>query len=479
MSGIPFFRRKASLNLYKNPKMILSKMTFTSDFTDSERGNLYPLKAKSGDVTETVDGAGYSVSGDGYAVRLLGGFFPYANYEADILCGKGGFVFSCGNNFFSAIFSRKDNFIEINENGDTERIITDNKSGTRFTVSFCGNDVFVYVAENGKSECVFRKKIDVLGDLLDEKTFFETKSQVILYGNSRVENVISYLDTGVCQADIRPVRYEDGTVICENGLIYFTVSARLNSGNYQCVLSMKKDTCEFNISGAIFYDTGDGRWCGDIASSVIFNRKTEKWQYWACGFSKGHICGCGECETDPRFGINLLELNLMEQGENQSGELFLGVEGDEDPDFYFDKDKNKWYLTLCRLTNGVYRYFMFESEEPLKNYRFVQKTQSGCETGGSFVKTQLGYYFICGSDFDKKSVYHVYKTSDFSEFSTVECEDPDGGFRGWGTVFALPCGKKEKFTWMTFDRYLGDREWNWSYGNLYIFESETLKKTVD
>lgn len=122
---------------------------------------------------------------------------------------------------------------------------------------------------------------------------------------------------------------------------------------------------------------------------------------------------------------------------------------------------------------------MFESEEPLKNYRFVQKTQSGCETGGSFVKTQLGYYFICGSDFDKKSVYHVYKTSDFSEFSTVECEDPDGGFRGWGTVFALPCGKKEKFTWMTFDRYLGDREWNWSYGNLYIFESETLKKTVD
>lgn len=74
MSGIPFFRRKASLNLYKNPKMILSKMTFTSDFTDSERGNLYPLKAKSGDVTETVDGAGYSVSGDGYAVRLLGGF---------------------------------------------------------------------------------------------------------------------------------------------------------------------------------------------------------------------------------------------------------------------------------------------------------------------------------------------------------------------------------------------------------------------
>lgn len=470
MDGIPFFRRKASLNLYKNPKMILSQMTFTSDFTQTDRGDMYPRTF--GNVNETVDGTGYSVTGLGATARLFGGFFPYANYETEIVFGKAGFLFSDGNNAFSCYFSIQDGILEIRKNEKVQKVKT--VKGKKFTVSFCGNDVFFYVGDNGKSKCVFRSKVDVFGDLLLEKTFFKIKVQTVLFGDTRVEKVFSYLDTGVCQADIRPVRYEDGSVICENGLIYFTLSARLNSGNYQCVLSMKKDTCEFSISGAIFYDTGDGRWCGDIASSLIYDRNSETWRYWACGFSKGHICGHGECTNDPRFGINLLDLNLMEQGENCK--TFLGKEGDEDPDFFYDKEKNKWYLTLCRLTDGNYRYFMFESDEPFKNYRFVQKTLFGCETGGSFVKTNAGYYFVCGSDFDKKSEYHVYKISDFSKFESIKCENPDGGFRGWGTVFALPCGSREKFYWMTFDRYLGDPLWNWSYGNLYIFESESIKK---
>lgn len=42
---------------------------------------------------------------------------------------------------------------------------------------------------------------------------------------------------------------------------------------------------------------------------------------------------------------------------------------------------------------------------------------------------------------------------------------------GQGSVFKVPGGTREKYMWITFDRFLGDPEYNWSYGNIYLYES--------
>ncbi|MBR6793204.1 MAG: hypothetical protein IKM48_02460 [Clostridia bacterium] len=37
------FRRKFSLNLYKNQKISMGKMVFSKDFVQDRRGDLYPV----------------------------------------------------------------------------------------------------------------------------------------------------------------------------------------------------------------------------------------------------------------------------------------------------------------------------------------------------------------------------------------------------------------------------------------------------
>jgi predicted nucleotidyltransferase len=56
----------------------------------------------------------------------------------------------------------------------------------------------------------------------------------------------------------------------------------------------------------------------------------------------------------------------------------------------------------------------------------------------------------------------------------AEFDFDDGGFRGWGSVFEIPCGTRKRLLWVTFDRTRGSN-YNWSYGNVYVYESETFK----
>ena len=92
------FIRKFSLNLYKNLSVPISSMTLTSDFTDTVRGDLYPLIAKDDKATETVLGAKYTVNG-GTAERMVAAFFPFATYKLYIekVSGAAGFAFVSGD----------------------------------------------------------------------------------------------------------------------------------------------------------------------------------------------------------------------------------------------------------------------------------------------------------------------------------------------------------------------------------------------
>ena len=121
----------------------------------------------------------------------------------------------------------------------------------------------------------------------------------------------------------------------------------------------------------------------------------------------------------------------------------------------------------------MYRYFLFESDNPFTGYVFKDKTLTGTNTGGSIVKVGDEYYLVCGSNYHKTSQYNIYNLSDLSTFKPLIKDYADGGFRGWGTIFAIPCGNFTKYGWITFDReQIGETKW--SYGNIYYYESNLL-----
>ena len=525
------FRRKFAVNLYKNLRFPLGEMSLYAKWLDSDRGDPYPVLTKDGAVKETVTReASYKVENVGGETatvrRLLGQHFPYANYEMTLLenGGKVGFSFICradGRSVYSAdtaptadIYAEADGengakaVCRISIGGKVTRveetaIFPQFTVGTTFSVACNGDQFDIYVDNGGTPEHLHTFFVTEFSDIRRQVNFNACAVSVFaeLAGGAAMEidNINWYLDSGVCQADMRPIRYTDGTPMTEDGRLFFTMSSRLVRGGYQSVISWNPTGCDFRLEGAIFYDAGDGIWCADVAASVLYDKKKEQFLVWMCSFSHDHILAHGVSDADLRYGINVLDVELMPVekvipkdgvdgtdpgGVKQKGKavlsddrFFMGKSGDEDPDFYYDEAKDCWFMTVCRHSgeSGKYEYFRFKSKDPFNGYEFVDKTGNEQETGGSTVKIGDKRYFFCGAHFTQRAVYNMYEIGDDERFhfiGNIKTDYDDGGFRGWGTVVPVKCGARTKYMWMTFDRFLGSSVHNWSYGNIYVYEAD-------
>lgn len=593
-----YFHRLFSINPYRSLRMKLCEMSFCKDWPHTDRGEPYPIVREVGAALgEKVEDGRIAFSADapGERARLIGRFFPYASSEVcvDALDGEGarvGLEFAVrsgrGSPYTAADAPGLCVFVEragaevcvCHEEFVGGRSLGVVRHGTRaFTpggVLFVSAHGAFFDVSLGR-EFVCTIQAEGFSDICRRSAFMN--AGVSLYvalpagGCAAVSRAESFLDGGLSHADMKPVRYEDGTPILENGRLFLTLSSRLQAGAYQYVVSWNPSTCELRPEGAIFFDYGDGRWCADVAISLLYHRERREWLFWATAFSHGHILCHGTSAGDPRFGITALDAALMEAQKpgsdvsngglpiqtsgaemadglaqtkdcacgkvgaartsasddvlsvqagrrvaEKDGELartkecacgkagaarasasddvlsvqaggrgasvaeldddtlWLAKTGDEDPDFTYDRERGKWYMTICRSVKGAgYRYFLFESDEPFSGYRHVCHTESGENTGGLMVRIRGRRALVCGSDFKARAEYRVYPLGDFSHFQRLTCDFDDGGFRGWGSLMPVPCGNRTKYVWMTFDRHNGS-DYNWSYGNLYAYEAEEM-----
>ena len=542
-----YFHRLFSINPYRSLRMKLCEMSFCKDWPHTDRGEPYPIVREVGAALgEKVEDGRIAFSADepGERARLIGRFFPYASSEVcvDALDGEGarvGLEFAARSGRGSP-YTAEDApglcvFVEragaevcvCHEEFVGGRSLGVMRHGTRaFTpggVLFVSAHGAFFDVSLGR-EFVCTIQAEGFSDICRRSAFMN--AGVSLYvglpagGRAAVSRAESFLDGGLSHADMKPVRYEDGTPILENGRLFLTLSSRLQAGAYQYVVSWNPSTCELRPEGAIFFDYGDGRWCADVAISLIYHRERREWLFWATAFSHGHILCHGTSAGDPRFGVTVLDATLMEAqkpgsdvsngglartedcacgkvgaarasasddvlsvqaggraagvAELDDDTLWLAKTGDEDPDFTYDRERGKWYMTICRSVKGAgYRYFLFESDEPFSGYRHVCHTESGENTGGLMVCVRGRRALVCGSDFKARAEYRVYPLGDFSHFQRLTCDFDDGGFRGWGSLMPVPCGNRTKYVWMTFDRHNGS-DYNWSYGNLYAYEAEEM-----
>lgn len=475
------FVRKFSMNFYKNLKISTAKMTFTSDFTDTERGDLYPIIKKDAGLTEYVRPAGYTVSGSGSVERLFCSFFPWATYEIgfESLDGKAGFVFF-GDGARAEAFVENDaweTFITVRHGGKENKVQLHYDTSSKFSLIVTSRPgaFDVYVSECGNIHFLFTEQAPEFQRSNVESFYKKAKVSLILSGNVSISSAEAYVDCGVAQADIRPFRYENGELIEEDGRVFLSISARQAVGCYQAILSWLPGTCDFKMEGAVFYSNGDGKIHGEVAASYVYNREDGKWHVWVRNAAAGHVLSYATFDYDVRYGINVLDVNPLPLMTRETLDDFalLGKKGDEDPDFTYDEKRKKWLFALCRIDEETkkYRYFFFESDKPGCDYKFVGLAPAGEETGGSIVRLDGKIFFICGNNFTKKSSeYRVYEWGKFDTFTNLKCDYSDGGFRGWGTVMPVRRGSRTTYFWLTFDRTLLSKSYNWSYGNIYCFE---------
>ncbi|MGN1121802.1 MAG: hypothetical protein ACI4RV_05500 [Eubacteriales bacterium] len=472
-----YFARKFSLTLYKNLKLSLGEMSFYKDFVRDRRGDLYPLLESCGAFTETVTDGLYrfrAADEGAYAVRLIGQHFPYATYEItpESLNGTLGLCLRQPDGAEARlVFVGKEGRLYVDGYPSESEAFA---PGMSLIITCRGKNFDIYLKTDGFPKFFRSVCVPAFSDICREKIFTQTAAALYVSGEVSLRAVRFYMDCGVSQADMRPIRCENGEVLTENGKIYLTVSIRMQEECYQGILSWVPGTSEFALTGALFYDAGDGVWGNDVAASVLYHRKRKCWYLWVCSFCHGHRLAHAVFEGDIRFGVNVVDVTLMPPLPADGDDtLFLGKEGDEDPDFLFDETSGKWLMTVCRLKTDEsgtnYRYFLFESEHPFEGYRFVSHAQSGAETGGSIVRDGGGLAFVCGSGFDRRAEYHIYRLPDLSSYRLMQCDYDDGGFRGWGTVIPLTLGSRRRLFWLTFDRHNAS-DYTWSYGNLYCFE---------
>ncbi len=460
------FKRKFSLSMYKNLQLSMAEMSFSKDFINDTRGDLYPLLARDEDCGETVEEHSYCVVG-GEARRYFCQYFPYATYEAEAVVRGGhvGFAFVLPNTETEIILEEEQVIFRCG--GREEAVPTEPGCSDTLIVSCRPGAFDIYRRYDGKCSFVHTFSAPEFADANDERLFRDGYVALIA-ADCMVFAVSSYIDNGVSIADIRPIRYENGEVMVENGKIYLTASIRMQAEMFQGIFSWVPGTAEIALTGALFYDSGDGKWCGDVAASLLWHREQKRWLLWVCAFSHGHILGHASFEGDVRHGVNVVDITLMEHStETDDRSAFVGFQGDEDPDFFYDAEKDLWTMAICRLEPGKgYCYHYFTSNDPFDGYRFLGHGYSGAETGGSFVRVNGKTHFVCGNDFNQTSNYRIYDADGMAE---AKFNFPDGGFRGWGTVIPVKQGTRTRYYWLTFDRHRGS-DYNWSYGNFYCFE---------
>lgn len=511
-------------------------MTFTSDFYDGTRGDLYPVvyrrgehteswgdgtythtvkdgdpfvgkeaysaieTARAGDVGESIYEIDYSKGArPAFIERFFTALSPYATYRMSILSlgdySEVGFTFfssDCdgsiraevllarGENSLYLVFASPEGTQSVSEK--IHKISVPRTEADRplcFEVSLRKGAFDIYVREEYGVRFVASFESKAFACMNDESANKYMGVALHAGGAVRVTGVDSAIDCGLGLADMRSVRYENSEVMVEGGKVYFTASIRRIWGTHQGVFSWVPGTAEIDMVGALFFDAGDGIACDDVATSLIFNRMDKKWYLNVASFSHGHIIGSASFENDVRFGVNTVDIKLMPLMSDFTGsedELWLGKDHDEDPDLMYDESRGKWLFSICRLDGSSrrYCYHFFESDYPDRDFKFVGKGQIGEETGGSIMKIDGEIYFICGNKAKTPSDYRVYKWGEFDKYENLTFDYPDGGFRGWGTIMPIRMGTRERYFHLTFDRVRMSR-YDWSYGNIYLFEADSKR----
>lgn len=418
----------------------------------------------------------------------FGGFNPVATYTIDWKRGAGdgtiGFVFANPEKteqFSVLVDFKQDRVVDIRQQltgrqGRQEKSIAINKSAVKslkgkFIVQLLGSGLTLYWQDSGLpipvAQTDFSEQID-----LRKKEYLNTfQTSLYLYlkkGAVEINRVEATLNSGIGQADIRAITYEDGSPLLEQGRLWYTMTIRGRAlpHHVQGVFSLNPTVFDLRFEGVILFDRQDGLLRNEVASHIFYDRKDRLWRGITTGFSayasqkeKKQLLAV-ESVKDPRFGFSVMEARPF------------GIVGDiEDPHILYDTVVKKWRILTCENLNG-YKAILLESDDWNKNYKRISGPVTYNSTGTSIHSIGGKWYCFSGSK-DRKIFIYTYP--DLKELGTLKMDlppwDAQSGTRVWPNVIELPEGYPFKYVALMMDRfdYPGVEGPNWTYGALYLY----------
>ena len=418
------------------------------------------------------------------------GFNPFATYTIDLASciGEG----ELGFEFCDA--ERKQEFfitLAFEDNSVTDvrlRVLRDsylvadesisvNLSGKekitgKIILQMLGSGLVLYQQDEGLPKVIGQSDFSALMDLRRKDIIHSFQSKLFLDLND-AELKISRLDmaltTGVGQADIRAITYENGDPLLDQGRLWYTMSIRGRAlpHHIQGVFSMDPGVFDLRLEGVILFDRDDGLLRNEIASHVFYDRKNQVWRGLTTGFSayanpekeKKQLLAI-ESKRDPRFGFSIMKA------------VPFGMVGDiEDPHILYDAEAEKWRMLTCENVQG-YKAVVLESDHWNKDYTGIAGPVKYNSTGTSIQK--IGDQLYCFSGSKEREIF-IYTYPDLQEVGVLDMDLPpwsdSSGTRVWPNVVQLPEGYPFRYVALMMDRfnYPGMQGPHWSYGALYLY----------
>ncbi|MES2808027.1 MAG: hypothetical protein V4619_05360 [Bacteroidota bacterium] len=421
----------------------------------------------------------------------LGGFNPFATYTIDLAASTGegvlGFEFTDADRAERILVytQYKDNQItdvrlKVLKNKEiiADRSIAVNEKESRelangIILQMLGSGLVMYTQNDGLPKVIAQADYNKLADLRG-KQYLNTFQTHLYIGTKNSEVKVSRADialtAGMGLADIRPVTYEDGEPMMDQGRLWYTMSIRGRGLPHplQGIFSLNPTVFDIKFEGVIVFDRNDGILRNEVASHLFFDRKDKMWRGVTTGFSayanpdkeKKQLLII-ESKRDPRFGFSVM-----------NARAFQMVGDMEDPQMLYDAKAKKWRMLSCTNPGGGYKAILSESDKWDRGYKQIAGPVAHNSTGTSLQKINGQLYAFSGSNENK---LFVYTYPDLKEVGTLNMDLPPwndtSGSRVWPNVIQLPDGYPFKYLALMMDRfnYPSIQGQNWTYGALYLY----------
>jgi len=420
----------------------------------------------------------------------FGGFNPFATYSLDLASCQGagavGFEFADRHKkerfIVTVSFKDKGLFdarLKIFKEGQA---VTDKSVLTaslekqsvpgKIILQMLGSGFCLFSMDKGLPVAIGQSDFSQVLDLREKRCIQSYQSSLYCHmenGEVSVRSAKSEISTGIGQADIRAMTYEDGSLFLDQGRLWYTLSIRGRAlpHHIQGVFSMSPSVFDIRLEGIIVFDRNDGLLRNEISSHIFYDRQSKVWRGLTTGFTayanikkeKKQILAI-ESTQDPRFGFSVMTARPM------------GMVGDiEDSHILFDSDAQKWRLLTCENHKG-YKAVILESDHWDHGYTRIAGPVKENSTGTS-IQT-LGDTRYCFSGSSARDIF-IYSYPDLDKLGTLKMDLPPwnktSGTRVWPNVVSLLQNNTTKYIALMMDRYNypGFKGPHWSYGALYLY----------
>lgn len=266
-----------------------------------------------------------------------------------------------------------------------------------------------------------------------------------------------YLSSGTGQADPKVIHYEDGEPIVVKNKIWLAMTTRGYApipASHQGIYSFDLTTHEWELTGDMCFDKGDGIKRPWHATDVFFDRTDQKWKFLTTSHGDDHKIYYGIFNKDPRFGITEAQANLLQNGVQQG----------EDPSIIYDLNAGKWRLAMCQSVAGGFNTVLLESSYWNGPYTLVAKNETTSSTGILIQKIGGKYYVFQGRG---NGNYEALSYPSLMKVTSLNVSPLLNDRNIWPVVIPIASEIGTKYYFLTFDRE--QITGTYSYGNLYWY----------